>query len=216
MAYRKAIELDEKDSGPWDGLGNLLMDHMSRPQEAENAFRNAIELDGNDPCPKVNLAFLLLVQDVRTEDAEKAYSEAVLLLPEHGKPLLSAFRAFVHDNYGEARDILARVLEENHPELYTVYYDDLLRVLRLAKERGYGDRLFAFLDDSGLGERHWPLYAAFDAYLHGEAKLRDVNPEVRGAAKRIFDWLNAIPETAAKKPLSNAVGKKRGKTTRKQ
>jgi hypothetical protein len=32
---------------------------------------------------------------------------------------------------------------------------------------------------------------AFDAYLHGEAKLMDVNPEVRGAAKRIYDWLDS-------------------------
>ena len=42
-----------------------------------------------------------------------------------------------------------------------------------------------------LSDRYWPIRVAFDAYLHGEARLMDVNPEVRSAAKRIFDWLDA-------------------------
>jgi len=44
-------------------------------------------------------------------------------------------------------------------------------------------------DEQGYADHYWPLRVAFDAYLHGEAKLMDVNPEVRGAAKRIYDWL---------------------------
>ena len=212
-AYRKAIEIDERDSDLWNGLGNLLMDHLGRIHEAESAYRNAIDIDGKASYPKANLAYLLLSQPERVEEAETSYNEAITLLPEHGKQLLTAFRAISRDNFGNAIEPITRVLEENHPELYTDYYDDLLRVLRLAKERGYGDRLLAFLDDSGLGERHWPMYAAFDAYLHGEAKLRDINPEVRGAAKRIFDWLAAKPsgqETVKRAPPS-AIKKRRDK-----
>jgi len=187
------------------------MDHLGRPHEAESAYRNAIELDANNPYSKENFAYFMLSQPERVEESETSYNEAITLLPEHGKQLLTAFRAISRDNFGEASESLTRALEEHHPELYTDYYDDLLRVLRLAKERGYGDRLLASLDESGLGDRHWPLYAAFDAYLHGEEKLRDVNPEVRGAAKRIFDWLIAKPsgQKTEGKALPSAI-KKRG------
>lgn len=117
------------------------------------------------------------------------------------------------DNFGEAMENLSRVLEENPPELFTVYLDDLLRLLRLAKTREYGERLMAFLRESGLAERHWPLSAAFDAYLYGEQKLRDVNPEVRGAARRFFDWLTSSPEAKPAQP-SSKTKRKTGRKTR--
>jgi hypothetical protein len=183
--------------------------------DAEQAYRKAIELGGDDTLfSRTNLAYLLLSQTARAEEAETVYADAVALLPEHGRQILTAFRAIAKDNFGEAKEILAQALEQNHPELYTVYYDDLMRFLRLAKARGYGERLIAHLQESGLGERHWPLYAAFDAYLHGEEKLRDVNLEVRGAAQRIFDWLNASADTAQKD--TSGIKKKGRKTTRKQ
>ena len=76
--------------------------------------------------------------------------------------------------------------------LFSDYFDDLLRVLKLAEQRGHGGKLLAWFDESGVGERYWPLRAAFDAYLHGEAKLRDVNPEVRAAASRIYASLERL------------------------
>jgi hypothetical protein len=185
--------------------------HQEHSGDSETAKPTTNEFDLDAPYQKSNLDYLMLSQAERDEEAEKAYIEAIPLLPEHGKQLLAAFRALSHDNFGEAKDSLTQVLEENHPELYTVFYDDLLRILRLAKGRGYGDRLLTFLTESNLADRHWPLYAAFDAYLHGEAKLRDINPEVRGAAKRIFDWLiaeasgldteKAAPESSGKKKV---------------
>jgi len=212
-AYRAAIELDPKDAAPWYNLGNLLQDHLRRYDEAEQAYRSAIELDNEYLFPRSNLAYLLLSQPARANEAETAYREAIDLLPEHGRLLLSTFRDLAGDNFGAAMKNLARILEENHSELFTVYQDDVLRILRLAKSRGYGERLLTFLRESGLGERHWPLYAAFDAYLQGEERLRDVNPEVRVAARRIFDWLNSTPSTPDKDAPATA-SKKRGRTAK--
>ncbi|MBI5657338.1 MAG: tetratricopeptide repeat protein [Geobacter sp.] len=214
QAYGKAIELDPEDGRPWNNLGGLLQDHLSRPEEAETAYRRAIEL-GETDMPKSNLAYLLLSQPARGEDAEAAYAEAIELLPEHGRLLLAGYRAMTRDNFGEAMENLAEVLEENHPELFTEYLDDLLRLLRLARTRAHGERLMTFLRESGLAERHWPLSAAFDAYLHGEERLRDVNPEVRGAARRIFDWLESSPE-AKPQHTSSAAQKRAGRKTSRQ
>ena len=213
QVYHKAIKLDPKADWAWNSLGNLFQDHLGHLEEAETAYRKAIEFSDDTKLAQGNLAYLLLSQPIRTEEAEAVYTEAVTLLPEHGRQLLTAFRAIARDNCGVAIDCLTQALEQNHPELYTIYYDDLLRLLRLAKTRGHGERLMTFLQESGLGERHWPLYAAFDAYLHGEEKLRDVNPEVRGAAQRIFDWLNASADTTQKN--TSDIKKKGRKTTRK-
>jgi hypothetical protein len=67
----------------------------------------------------------------------------------------------------------------------------LLRLLRLFAKHGAGERLLAWLDETGHGERIAPVRAAFDAYLHGEPRLRDVNPETRGAADRLYRWLTS-------------------------
>jgi hypothetical protein len=100
------------------------------------------------------------------------------------------------DNFGEATQTLAVALAENSAALFTTSHI-FLRVLRLAAARGYGDKLLAWLDEQGYADHYWPLRVAFDAYLHGEAKLMDVNPEVRGAAKRIYDWLDSARRTQA-------------------
>lgn len=55
-----------------------------------------------------------------------------------------------------------------------------------------GEKLLSWFDESGVGERYWPLRAGFEAYLYGEAKLRDVNPEVRAAANRIYASLDRL------------------------
>lgn len=68
----------------------------------------------------------------------------------------------------------------------------MLRILKLAEQRGHGEKLLAWLDESGVGERYWPLRAAFEAYVYGEAKLRDVNPEVRAAASHIYASLDRL------------------------
>jgi hypothetical protein len=75
------------------------------------------------------------------------------------------------------------VLEEGHAELFTVFHIGLLRILQFAAERGHGDKLLDWLKSSGFSDRYWPLYVAFDAYLHGEGRLMDVNPEVRSGAR---------------------------------
>jgi len=216
QAYRKAIEINPSDALPWNALGCLLLDHKNDTEAAKSAFHKAIEFGDDTAFPKGNLAYLLLSQSARAEEAEAAYAEAIAVLPEHGKQLLDAFHAMARDNFGKTTECLAKALNDNHPELFTFYQDDLLRLLRLTKARGYGERLITFLQESGLGERHWPLFAAFDAYLHGEERLRDVNPEVRGAARRIFDWLNSNSVAASKNDSTNTTKRKVRKPVRLQ
>ncbi|MCP5353288.1 MAG: tetratricopeptide repeat protein [Chromatiales bacterium] len=193
QAYRRAIEIDPEFAPPWNGLGSLLADHRNRPDEAEQAYRRAIEIDPGYTAPMVNLAFLLATQPARQAELDALLSDLLPQLPPYAAALLSAYLALAQDNFGAAAAQFGAALDSEDPALFSTHQDDVLRVLRLAAARGYGDRLLTWLDDHGLGDRYWPLRAAFDAYLHGEDRLLDVNPEVRTAAKRLLAWLNRVP-----------------------
>jgi tetratricopeptide (TPR) repeat protein len=190
-AYRKAIEIDPKLG--WNNLGNLLVDHLFRFDEAEHAYRTAQRLDPLEPAPLYNLASLLLRRDGSEPEAETIYQMAIAAVPPHGAGLLRAFHALAADNFGTAIAELGSVLEEGHPELFTVFRIELLRILQFAAERENGDKLLAWLKSSGFSDRYWPLYAAFDAYLHGEDRLMDVNPEVRNGARRLLAEMTRRP-----------------------
>lgn len=201
-AYRQAILLEPKDDGPWNNLGTLLQDHLGRPADATQAYRKSLELAPGNPWAIANLAYQL-VDTGTSEEAERYYQLALSKLPALGAVILRTYTALRHDNFGEATTAFQEALENGHPELYSTYFGDLLRVLRLAAKKNYGDKLLAWLDESGLADRYWPLRAAFDAYLHGEAKLGDVNPEVGTAARRIYQWLVSVPATAADVPAAS-------------
>jgi tetratricopeptide (TPR) repeat protein len=192
QAYREAIRLDSKIVYPWNGLGNLLADTSGQHEEAEQAYRQCLTLDSNHIVVKANLAYLLFDQPKRRQEAEDYYQQASEKLPVHGGALLRAYRAFTLDNIGDGINAFAAAINSNADELFSNFFDDMLRVLKLAEQRGRGEKLLAWFDESGVGERYWPLRAAFEAYVYGEAKLRDVNPEVRAAASRIYASLDRL------------------------
>jgi len=214
-ALRKAIEIDPTDVGAWISLGNLLADHLYRPAEAQEAYSTAMRLDPDNSIAIANLAYLLLREAERKGDAESIYQAAIARLPKPGAELLRAFHALASDNFGAAVAELQAVLEEGHGELFTVFRDDLLRILQFAADRQYGDKLLNLLKSSGLGDRYWPLQVAFDAYLHGEERLMDVNPEVRNGARRLLAEMTRRPErTPAELPQSKPKKKRRKRGTR--
>ncbi len=197
QAYREAIKRNSEYADPWNDLGNLLADFLERPEEAEQAYRQCLALDSSHSYAIANLAYLLYDQPNRREEAEEYYQQAIEKLPAHGGALLRAYRAFTLDNIGDGINAFAEAINSNADEMFNSHFDDLLRVLKLAEQRGHGGKLLAWFDESGVGERYWPLRTAFEAYVYGEAKLRDVNPEVRAAASRIYTSL----ERLRKKPV---------------
>ena len=136
------------------------------------------------------LATSLLRQGPELHD-DQAFNAVACRHPEHGANLLRALRAIVQDNLGDAVDSFAVALSDDSSEVFTLYQGFVLLFLRETARRGFGDRLLATLTERGIADRHWPLQVAYDAYLHGENRLMDVNPEVRTAARRIYQRLEA-------------------------
>jgi tetratricopeptide (TPR) repeat protein len=191
-AHRKVIEIDPTFAHSWNSLGNLFQDHLGNTAEARQCYFSCLAVDPNNYFAITNLAYLLL-KNGPSEEAENQCQLALKKLPSHGAALLRAFSALSHDNFGAAISAFQEALESGHSELAFTYFDDILRVLRLAKVKNYGEKLLGWLDESGLSDLHWPLRTAFDAFLHGEARLSDVNPEVGQSARRIYHWLTSTP-----------------------
>jgi hypothetical protein len=82
------------------------------------------------------------------------------------------------------------------------FFEDLLRLLRLAAARGFGERLLEWFKESGNADRYAPVYGALVAKVRGEQYLRDLNPEVRRFAEKFYDFLSRPKkeEPPAKKP----------------
>ncbi|MDQ2082108.1 tetratricopeptide repeat protein [Xanthobacteraceae bacterium Astr-EGSB] len=169
-------------------LGNVLVDRFGRHSDAEAIYRR-FENDGGDVglVVRANLAWLL-VGTGRHAEAADLLATLDGLAPV-GRALLDAALELTADNFGSATHHLGDALASDAEALKSTFSDDVLRLLRIAEARGYGEKLIAWFEESGHADRQAPVYAALVAFVRGERFLRDVNPEVRGPAQKIFDWL---------------------------
>ncbi|WP_200381173.1 tetratricopeptide repeat protein [Thiococcus pfennigii] len=175
----------------WGTLGYLLLYFREQLDEAREAYLKARDLDPTDVTVVSNLLAIALLNDDAEPVADTDFNAIIGRHPASGANLLRALRGLVRNDLPAAADGFAAALSDPDGEALTLYQGFVLLLLREAARRGHGDALLAALRARGIGDTHWPLVAAYDAYLHGEARLADANPEVRIAARRIFDWLDA-------------------------
>ncbi len=215
---RAAYQLGERFFNIW-----YLMRHGPRRQRQRlrwlTEFLRALYTPAQLRDCARDLLAAALVLSPRAPMPEIDFDAVVARHPDHGADLLRAIRAIGLDDFGTAADSFAAALASDHVELLLLYQGFVLLLLRETAARGYGNRLLALLTERGLADRHWPLCVAYDAYLHGEARLMDVNPEVRGAARQIYEWLDApraadrrdgAPAGDTARP-STALGRARGR-----
>ncbi|MDG4594750.1 MAG: tetratricopeptide repeat protein, partial [Candidatus Contendobacter sp.] len=205
-AYRRAIELDPADAWPWNNLGNLLADPLQRFDEAEAAYRRAIELDpavedADWACMKLGK---LLEQQNRPDEAIKVLARA----SERNTPLRSFFQrwaAFLKDH--ALVESVQRALRANDPTALRealrrlraesteagTWVDEALveGVLAPALTKGTAARaLLELLRELGFEPSARPLLLAFEAAIANRPQsLDELEPEVQGAAKRMFQRL---------------------------
>ncbi|MFZ4762294.1 MAG: tetratricopeptide repeat protein [Alphaproteobacteria bacterium] len=63
--------------------GQLLHEHMNKPQEAELAYRRSLDIDGDNPWVWAQLGQLLHEQLEQIAEAERAYGKALALHPDY-------------------------------------------------------------------------------------------------------------------------------------
>jgi tetratricopeptide (TPR) repeat protein len=210
VAYRLAIEHDPKNADYRCNLGYILLYFLDKQDEAESAYMEALSLKPGDLVAQSNLLALHLLQPSLRSETEVEFESIVPRHSSQGADMLRALRALSAENFGEAAESFGNALARGHGDIFAVYQGFVLLLLHLVAARGYGDKLLNWLDEKGITDRYWPLRVAFDAYLHGKAKLMDVNPEVRGAASRIYEWLASAPSKKADDQLKSTPTKRSG------
>jgi len=78
-SFKKAIELNSKDSYSWFELGRINHYDLQNFKETEECYRQAISIDGNVADYWYSLGELYKNNLFKFEEAEKAYNKAILL-----------------------------------------------------------------------------------------------------------------------------------------
>jgi tetratricopeptide (TPR) repeat protein len=111
--------------------------------------------------------------------------------PPHGQALIRMLVAMRRGDRATALSLVGAVFEAGEDQIFETYRGFVLLLLREAGRQSWGDLLLRMLDETRASDRHWPLRAAYEAYLFGGERLLDVNPEVRTAASKILSHLLA-------------------------
>ena len=184
--------------------GRVLADYFGCFDEAEDAYRAAMSLAPEDDMHRANLAWLLL-ETGRATEADPLIAGLTKRYPA-ARELLDAGREFAADNFGLGVKHLAEALDLQLEAGVSPSFEDLLRLLRLAVARGHGERLIAWFEESGNADRYAPVHGALVAKVRGEQFLRDLNPEVRKIAEKLYAFLSRpkTEEKAAERPRRSA------------
>ena len=204
-AYRKAIELDPTDAYPWFNLGLLLAKQPDRLVEAEAAYRKAVGLDPEYGRAWGNLG-LLLIKQMRTTEAEDTLSRAVALDKEYSahwqsrltesqtlRETMAARQSLASGSLSATREALGRILAGTDDIatalLSTAFVEAFLApCLADAKQAAL---VLGLLHGLGYDKHARPLLLAFEAAAERRPELLEVlEPETRGAAKRMYERLS--------------------------
>ncbi|MEQ8651273.1 MAG: AAA family ATPase [Kiloniellales bacterium] len=175
----------------------------------EAAMRNILTILPTNLHAKGNLAWALLFQG-KAKEVTQLREELTDLDPE-GLALLDTGIELDRENFGLATAHLGGALDHGLEHDSSVYFEDLLWVIRLAVKHDFGERLIEWFEETGNHDKYAPVFAALVAYVRGERFLNDVNPETRASAKTFFDQLTAPDKAKGKKEEKPKRGRKRRK-----
>ncbi|OYO30253.1 tetratricopeptide repeat protein [Janthinobacterium sp. PC23-8] len=214
-SYRKAKELDESSVEPLISLGCLLILHFSRLEEAEIIFRDAVRLAPNE-ATTWNLLGLVLEMMGRDQNALSAYDQGAILhsnqIPEWKERraeirlrlrLKEVCQSIHAGEMGAVKKFLSHVLEDAEDIAEVLISKNFVEgfLVPLLSQPNTAVLILFEMRQSGYEQHAKPLILAFEAAIEGRADmLAELEPEVQGATRRMFDRLTATqakPNTPA-------------------
>lgn len=186
-----------------------IVEHFDR---SIRLYKRLLNIDPNDFIAKSNLAVLQYFNSQASLELQLD-EELIQRHPPYGQALIRVLQAMRLGDRATAVSLLTSVFAGNEEQIFETYRGFLLLLFRESARQGWGDLLLRLLDETGASDRHWPLRAGYEAYLFGEERLLDVNPEVRTAAAKILSLLRApvtyqegLQEAQPKRIASSAEG----------
>lgn len=187
--FESALAIDEGYLPALNKIGTLRLFRDNDVVRAKEAFERASELSPEHGPYLANLKLVELYSSSAEEISEEGTKYLLDQLCECGAAFVKALVALKNDDFGNAINEFQVGLEHDHAVTHSPHGALLTLFLREAQTRQFGRKLMSALEERGLDEKYWPVYTALDAFLLGEERLKDVNPEVRESAKLIYAWL---------------------------
>jgi tetratricopeptide (TPR) repeat protein len=204
-AYLRAIDLDPTDASPWNNLGVLLAKQPDRLNEAEAAYRNAVGLDPEFGRAWGNLG-LFLNEQRRFTEAEEALSRAIATDKKYSaywqaqrtesktlREATAARQSLASGSLSATREALGRILagtDDIATALVSTAFVEAFLAPCLADAK-QAALVLGLLHGLGYDKHARPLLLAFEAAAERRPELLEVlEPETRGAAKRMYERLS--------------------------
>lgn len=186
--------------------GAILFWDLAQEDAGLAKLRQAFQTDPSNLFVKANLLWMYLAAGEFNKAL--AISADLDVLDDGGRTLMRAGLELAADNLGTSLVHLSKALDQGLSGKFD-YSEDLIWYLRIATERGYGERMIDWFIESGNADRYAPIYGALVAHVRGERFLRDLNPEVRGVAQPIFAKLTGGRKHTREKAEKSTTTKKR-------
>ena len=187
--FRRFAVAESMDGSDWGRQGLVLFLYFDRREEAARAFEQALKFNPGEMQARRDLLVMHLVAQGTGQAIDDEFDAVVADLPPYGTALFKALRAMGRENFGEASEAFHAALLAEDPEIFGVFIGVFVAFMRLVVAKGYGNKLIRYFEEQGAEDRFWPILGALDAFTNGEERLSDLNPEVRGAATKIYALL---------------------------
>lgn len=207
-AYRRAIELDPRNALTWLSLGILLARGNKRNDEAEAALRHAIDLDRLNASAWGALG--LVLEDMHRDDEALAALERSLALAQEQDSYIitmatelrirvcvaAANKALDTNDQAALHDALTRLLADSADIAASLVSEQFVEgFLRRALESANAGAVLSEMCSMGYEKHARPLVLAYEAALEKRADMLDeLEPELQGATKRMFERLQPKPK----------------------
>ncbi len=114
-AIKTWLTMSPDDAGQWNELGNLLLQHLQRYNEAKDAYRQAIQRDDNFAYPWNGLGNLLKNHLQRYDEAEDAYQQAIQRDDNYASPWTGLGNLLLQhlQRYDEAEDAYRQAIQRD-------------------------------------------------------------------------------------------------------
>lgn len=187
LASKLAPKTDTRSLHASAFFAGYLIEEFGR---AARLYERCLEVEPDDLVAQTNFAVLSYF---REQGALPLHLEEEVISrhPPHGQALIRLLISIRQGDRGAALSHVTAVFQDSESQIFETYRGFVLLLLREVARQKWGDLLLRMLDESGASDWHWPLRAAYEAYLFGNERLLDVNPEVRTAASKILSQLSS-------------------------
>ena len=186
--YNYITDAEPQNAFEWGIQGYVNLFLFDDLYFARQQIKKALELEPDNISCRSNLLVLNILEG--EEQISSPASEDILEKNNSSNADLIKAIAFINDgDFKKSCESFEKALKANDFSTLKIYKGFWIMYLKMVNQENLGKSFLKFMKSNGLDNHVWPVYAAAKALFLGEESLLDINPEVRSAARHIYEWM---------------------------